>query len=227
MEGRLITLEGIEGSGKTTLLAFIRRILVANGHPVVITREPGGTALGEQVRSLLLQPWEGGMTADAELLLLFAARTEHLTRVIRPALAMGKWVLCDRFIDATHAYQGGGRQVPQSRIAALESWLQDMRYPDLTLLFDLPVEVGATRVLQRAAANGASRLDRFESEERVFHAQVRAAYLAVAAAHPERFRIIDASRPLHEVEAGVDRVLAAWLGAVGVNSYCDPPTCSP
>ena len=210
MKGCLITLEGTEGCGKTTLLRFVHRFLVATGHEVVVTREPGGTALGEQVRGLLLHRWEGGMALDAELLLLFAARAEHLTRVIRPALAAGKWVLCDRFIDATHAYQGGGRCVPPARITALEDWIQEMRYPDLTLLLDLPVETGLARARARANSSNAV-LDRFECEEIAFHARVRDAYLATAAAQPARFRIVDATRPLHEVEASVRQILDAWL----------------
>ncbi len=209
MEGRLITLEGTEGCGKTTLIGFVQRWLVGRlgSGSVVVTREPGGTALGEGVRGLLLAPCEGGMTSDAELLLLFAARAEHLTRVIRPALARGAWVLCDRFVDATYAYQGGGRSIPTARIAALETWVQDMRTPDLTLLLDLPVEVGIARAGRRSA------LDRFEREEMAFHDRVRAAYLRAAAAQPNRFRVIDANRPILEVEASIDRILNAWIEA--------------
>ena len=145
MSGRFITLEGGEGVGKSSNLEFIRRHLEAAGKAVIVTREPGGTPLGEQVRGLLLDHRHNGMSADAELLLMFAARAEHLAQVIRPALAAGRWVLCDRFTDATYAYQGGGRGIATERIAVLETWVQGDLRPDLTLLLDAPVAVGMAR----------------------------------------------------------------------------------
>ncbi|CAK0780778.1 dTMP kinase [Gammaproteobacteria bacterium] len=202
--GRFITIEGIEGCGKTTLIAHLRHLFETAGCRIVVTREPGGTALGEEVRGLFLGR-EDGMAVDAELLLLFAARAEHLEKIIRPALAAGKWVLCDRFTDATYAYQGGGRGIPEERIALLESWIREGLRPDLTLLLDLPVETGLTRIGRRET------LDRFERKEHAFHERVRAVYLALAAAQPKRFRVVDASRPLSEVKYTVGRILAEWF----------------
>ncbi len=189
-----ITLEGPEGAGKSTNLAFLRTRLEAAGKPVVVTREPGGTALGEEVRALLLEHRDEGMAPDAELLLMFAARAEHLAKVIRPALEAGKWVLCDRFTDASYAYQGGGRGVPADRIAHLEEWTQGNLRPDLTLLFDLPVEMGRQRAGLRSTP------DRFEVQDRGFFERVRDAYLARARANPARYRVIDAARPLEAVQ---------------------------
>lgn len=203
-EGKFITLEGIEGCGKTTLLAHLHHLLMAMGHQVVMTREPGGTTLGEEVRGLLLGHREDGMAVDAELLLLFAARAAHLAGVIRPALAVGTWVLCDRFTDATYAYQGGGRGIPTERIALLESWTQDSLRPDLTILLDLPVEMGLARARQRGV------LDRFEHEEISFHQRVRTAYLTRATAQPQRFRVVDASQPLPEVKIAIEEILAKY-----------------
>ncbi|MFP4181204.1 MAG: dTMP kinase [Thiohalospira sp.] len=190
--GRFITVEGIEGAGKSTQIEAMRYLLAEeNGLEVITTREPGGTEVGESVRSLLL---EGpAMAVDTELLLLFAARAQHLDEVIRPALAAGQWVICDRFIDATYAYQGGGRGIARSRIAALEGWvLGDLR-PDRTFLYDLPAEEG----LERAGRRGF--LDRFEREEVDFFERVRATYLDRARAEPYRICRIDASRPETEV----------------------------
>ncbi len=206
-EGRFITVEGIEGVGKSTNLAFIRGFLEQHGLEVLVTREPGGTPLGEEIRELLLAHRHDGMCADAELLLMFAARAEHLAAVVRPALARGVWVLCDRFTDATYAYQGGGRGVPAPRIAMLEDWVQGALRPHLTLLLDLPVEVGRARAAKRSGA------DRFEREEEAFFQRVRQAYLQRAARELERFRVIDASRPLDEVQEGLARVLEDWLAS--------------
>lgn len=203
--GEFITLEGIEGAGKTTQLAFMRDYLQRAGFRVVATREPGGTRLGEEIRSLLLSHRHDGMSLAAETLLMFAARAEHLHRVIRPALAQGCWVLCDRFTDATYAYQGGGRGLPLERIAALEDWVQNGLQPDGTLLFDLPVAVGLARAGKRSAA------DRFEQEDQAFFERARATYLQRAAQHPERYRVIDAHRPLEIVRAEVERWLADRL----------------
>ena len=205
MSGRFITVEGGEGAGKTTQLAFMRDYLEQAGCRVVVTREPGGTMLGEDIRHLLLGHRHDGMTLAAETLLMFAARAEHLERMIRPALAEGCWVLCDRFTDATYAYQGGGRGLPLERIAVLEDWAQGELRPDWTLLFDLPVAVGLARAGKRSAA------DRFEQEDVAFFARVRTTYLQRAARCPERYRVIDADRPVDVVRAEVQRWLADRL----------------
>ncbi len=205
MTGKFITLEGIEGVGKSTNLDFIHRQLLAAGKQVVVTREPGGTPLGEAIRGLLLDPAYTGMDATCELQLMFAARAEHLARVIRPALEAGSWVLCDRFTDATYAYQGGGRGIDTGKIAALEQLVQGAFRPDLTLLLDVPVEVGLAR------ANNRSAPDRFEQEEIAFFRRVRAAYLQLAARHAGRYRVIDAGRPLEEVQARLDKVIREAL----------------
>lgn len=203
--GCFITVEGSEGAGKTTQLAFMRAYLEQAGCRVTLTREPGGTPLGEEIRALLLGHRHDGMALTTETLLMFAARAEHLERVIRPALAAGHWVLCDRFTDATYAYQGGGRGLPAQRIAILEEWAQGALRPDLTLVFDLPVEMGLERVGQRGAA------DRFEREEKAFFERIRAVYLDRARRHPDRYRIVNADRPVEAVRAEVETILAGWL----------------
>jgi len=208
-QGRFITLEGVEGAGKSSALAVLRQLVEAAGHPVLVTREPGGTPLGEELRNLLLGHRQDGMCDDAELLLMFAARAEHLQRVIEPALAAGRWVICDRFTDATYAYQGGGRGLPRERIAQLESWVQGTRRPDLTLLLDLPVQQGLARAGQRSAP------DRFESEQVAFFERVRQAYLAIAAAEPVRVRTVDAGQDLPQVSAAIRRVVEAFLERTG------------
>ena len=207
MRGRFITLEGGEGAGKTTCLQRVQARLAAAGVRCLVTREPGGTPLGERIRGLLLDPAWHGMAPDCELLLMFAARAEHLDKVIRPALARGDWVLCDRFTDATYAYQGAGRGLPLEHIATLETLVQAGLQPDLTLLLDVPVATGLAR------AQGRSDPDRFEQEDRAFQERVRAAYLERAAACPDRFRVIDAGQPLPQVCAELDRVLDAYLAA--------------
>ena len=194
MQGKFITVEGIEGVGKTTNMEFIHQQLLASGRDVVVTREPGGTPLGEAIRGLLLDPRYTGMDSTCELQLMFAARAEHLARVIRPALQQGQWVLCDRFTDATYAYQGGGRGIDKTIIARLEELVQGDFRPDLTLLLDVPVEVGLARAGQRGG------LDRFEQEKRAFFERVRAAYLDMAREHPQRYRVIDAGQPLQQVQ---------------------------
>jgi len=206
MSGRFITLEGGEGVGKSSNLEFIRGHLEAAGKTVIVTREPGGTPLGEQVRGLLLDHRHDGMSADAELLLMFAARAEHLAQVIHPALAAGKWVLCDRFTDATYAYQGGGRGIAAERIAALETWVQGDLRPDLTLLLDAPVAVGMGRAGRRAA-----NADRFEREQTAFFEQVRHTYLELARRCAERYRVIDASQTLNAVQDQLRRELDTFL----------------
>lgn len=205
MSGLFITLEGPEGAGKSTNRDYLAARLREHGLDVVLTREPGGTPLAEKVRELLLTPSDEGMAADTELLLVFAARAQHLAQVIRPALAAGKVVLCDRFTDATYAYQGGGRGLAAERIAVLEQFVQGELRPDLTLVFDLPVEVG----LARAAARG--RLDRFEQEAQDFFEAVRQTYLARARLAPQRYRLLDAAQPLAAVQAQLDRLLPELL----------------
>jgi len=204
--GLFITLEGGEGAGKSTNLAYARQCLEQAGKTVVVTREPGGTELGERVREILLHRRDLQIAADSELLLMFAARAEHLAKVIRPALAAGKTVLCDRFTDATYAYQGGGRGIPAERIAAIEDWVQGSLRPDLTLVFDLPVEAGRARAGQR------SEPDRFELESNEFFTRVRATYLARAEREPGRVRVIDASQNLDQVQRQITAILGEVVG---------------
>jgi dTMP kinase len=206
--GRFITVEGIEGAGKSTCLELIRQRIQATGLDVTVTREPGGTALGEELRGLLLGHREDGMASDTELLLMFAARAEHLHAVIEPALAQSTWVLCDRFTDATYAYQGYGRGIDLQRVEALENWVQGKRRPDLTLLLDLPVAQGLERAGRRSAP------DRFESEAGLFFERVRTGYLALAGRWPQRFRVIDASRSIDEVAAQVVAAIDGFLAGV-------------
>lgn len=198
MRGLFITLEGPEGAGKTTNRAYLAEQLQAQGFRVTLTREPGGTALAEQIREILLTPHDEPMSVDTELLLMFAARAQHLAQVILPALAEGKIVICDRFTDATYAYQGGGRGLDCSRIALLEQFVQGDLRPDLTLLFDLPVEAG----MARAVARG--KLDRFEQEQHDFFEAVRQAYLQRAKEDPERFRLVNAEQALTDVQKSLD-----------------------
>lgn len=205
MTGLFITLEGPEGAGKSTNRDYLALQLRAAGLDVVLTREPGGTPLAERIREVLLAPSDEPMNADAELLLMFAARAQHIAQVIRPALQRGAVVLCDRFTDATYAYQGGGRGLAVERIATLERFVQGELQPDLTLVFDLPIEVG----LARASARG--RLDRFEQEGRAFFDAVRSAYLARAATDTQRYRIVDASQSLAEVQQALDALVPVML----------------
>ena len=200
-----ITVEGIEGAGKTTCLNLIEQRVRQRGHALLVTREPGGTALGEDLRTLLLGHRHEGMTDDTELLLMFAARAEHLQARILPALSAGSWVLCDRFTDATYAYQGYGRGIDLERIAILEQWVQGERRPDLTLLMDLPVEIGLERAGKRSTP------DRFESEAFAFFERVRSGYLSLADAQPDRFRVIDAAQSLQQVSDQVVSAIDAFL----------------
>lgn len=196
--GRFITLEGIDGAGKSTHLAAIANFLRERGKDVVVTREPGGTPLGESLRALLLsQP----MNVETETLLMFAARREHIAKVIAPALAAGRWVLSDRFTDATYAYQGAGRGMPADKIAALERWVQEGLQPDLTLVFDVPVEIARQRLAQSPA-------DRFEREGAGFFERIRAGYLKRAAADSPRVRVINSEKPLADVKKEVEKIVS-------------------
>ena len=210
MNGRLITLEGGEGAGKSTVLETVRAQLAARGIDVLVTREPGGTPAGEAIRSVLLDPGLKGLCAETELLLMFASRAQLVREVVLPALAAGRWVLSDRFTDASFAYQGGGRGQPIERIAELERWAAAGVQPHLTLLLDLPVADGMRR------ANGRGSADRIEMENVDFFERVRAAYRARAAAEPGRFRVVDAGRPLDEVLGDVRGNIDRFLRDCGV-----------
>ena len=207
MNGWFITLEGPEGAGKSTNREFLAEQLRARGYTVCLTREPGGTPLAERIRDLLLHCHDEPMAVDTELLLMFAARAQHIEQVIKPALARGEVVLCDRFTDATYAYQGGGRGVDHQRIATLEQFVQGDLQPNLTLVFDLPVEIG----LSRAAARGV--LDRFEREPRAFFEAVRQTYLQRAALQPKRYVVLDASQSLAAVQADLLEKMASYWAA--------------
>ncbi|MGB0379846.1 MAG: dTMP kinase [Luminiphilus sp.] len=203
--GKFITIEGGEGVGKSTNADFIQSVLESRGCEVVVTREPGGTALGEALRSILLSADIESPVAMAELLIIFAARAQHLTTVIEPALAAGKWVLCDRFTDATYAYQGWGRNIDQRAIASLEQLVQGARRPDLTVLLDMDPSLGLARAKERA------ELDRFEQEELAFFNRVREGYLARAKEEPARWLIVDASKTLDEVTTVIGQTLNDWF----------------
>ena len=198
MRGKFITLEGMDGAGKSSHIESILATLAACGVEVVSTREPGGTPLGEELRALLLHQ---RMHAETETLLMFAARREHIAEVIAPALARGTWVLSDRFTDASFAYQCGGRGVPPEKVEMLENWVQQGLQPDMTLLFDVPVEVSVTRL---AAARAP---DKFESESADFFRRIRNGYLARAEAQPQRFRVIDGNRSLEVVRQEVVEII--------------------
>ncbi len=210
MQGQFITLEGTEGGGKSTNLRFIESFLTEQGMDVVVTREPGGTEIGEAVRAILLNNDFSAMCDDAELLLMFAARVQHIQEKIKPALAAGKWVISDRFTDATYAYQGGARGLDMQRIAQIEQWVQQGFQPNLTFIFDLPVEIGMARVLARSQQSGQG-IDRFEQEKRSFFEKVRATYLARAQQSPERYEVLDASQPLASVQQTIQTRLQNFL----------------
>lgn len=200
-QGKFITLEGGEGVGKSTNIQFIKEFLQARNIPVILTREPGGTPVAEAIRELLLKKNDELFSVQSELLLMFAARSQHLFQVIQPNLEKGIWVLCDRFTDATYAYQGGGRKLDQKTIAWLENLVQGDFRPDLTLLLDAPIEVGLSRAKARNA------LDRFESEQVIFFEAVRSVYLDRAQQFPERIKIIKANQALADVQKDIDKVL--------------------
>lgn len=198
--GKFITVEGIDGAGKSTHLAWLERFLQDKGLEVVVTREPGGTALGEALRQLLLDHRQV-MHPETEALLMFAARREHLDKVILPALNRGAWVISDRFTDASFAYQGGGRGVAQSKLENLEQWVHAGFSPDLTVYFDVPVIVGRERLQSTRVA------DRFEMESNLFFERVRQAYLQRAGQFPQRIRVVDGSRPLAEVKTAIAKIM--------------------
>ncbi|NIB41220.1 dTMP kinase [Pseudomaricurvus alkylphenolicus] len=205
--GKFLTLEGTEGVGKTTNLEFIRDWLQDRDVPLLVTREPGGTPLAEQLRELLLCKRDEKVDPVSELLMVFAARAQHLNTVIRPALEQGTWVLCDRFTDATYAYQGAGRGLSLSMIESLEQLVQQELRPDLTLVLDIDVEVGLARARARAD------LDRFESEQVAFFERVRGGYRARAEAAPQRYRLVDAGQPLEQVQEDIGQILEQLLGS--------------
>ncbi len=206
MRGRFISIEGGEGAGKSTMVERLTTWLESRGHRVITTREPGGTVLAEKIRAILLNDDHAELCSQAELLLMFAARAQHLEELIRPALGRGETVLCDRFTDATWAYQGGGRQMPAALIAGLEEMVHGDLQPDLTLLLDLPVELGLERAARRSEA------DRFEQEPLRFFERVRQTYLDRAAAKASRFAVIDASGDVEQVWAQIEAVVERRLG---------------
>ena len=205
IQAKFITLEGSEGVGKTTNLEHIKTLLNDAGIEFIVTREPGGTELGEQLRELLLGHKHDGMADETELLMMFASRAEHLDKVIKPALEKGKWVLCDRFTDATFAYQGGGRGIDFERIEILEDYVQGDCRPDLTLLLDAPIEIGRERANQRSLP------DRFEKEKTDFFNKVRDAYLKRANNEPIRMKVIDASKDLESVKQQITRQINVFI----------------
>lgn len=201
--GRFISIEGLEGAGKSTCMRHLVSRIEVSGHSVVTTREPGGTVLGEQIRELLIGPVHENMDARAETLLVFAARAQHLAEVIEPALMAGRWVVCDRFTDATYAYQGGGRELGSGRVAVLEDWVQGPLRPDLTLFLDVEPAQGLARAARR------SEPDRFEREQREFFERTRAAYLRRLEDDPRRVRRIDAGSEPAAVRRAIDDILDA------------------
>ena len=198
--GKFITFEGIDGAGKSTHLAFVANLIQSRGIPVVITREPGGTALGERLREMLLQE---KMHLETEALLMFAARREHIAQVIEPALNRGDWVISDRFTDATFAYQGGGRKLDLHKLEVLEQWVHPHLQPDLTLLFDVPLEVA------RARLDATRELDKFEKEKADFFAATRTEYLRRAAEFPARFRVIDSTQPIVKIQETLEEIISS------------------
>lgn len=203
--GRFISLEGIDGAGKTTHMAYINGLLTAAGYEVVATREPGGTALGERLRQLMLHSDEETIGPDAETLMMFAARAQHLAETIKPALVAGQWVLCDRFTDATYAYQGGGRGLSRARISVLEQWVQGALRPDLTLLFDLSIDVALGRARKRAG------FDRFERENKAFLESVRRIYLETAERESDRVLVVPASDSVEAVQLQLQSIIGEFI----------------
>jgi dTMP kinase len=206
--GAFISLEGVEGVGKSTNVAFTAEAVRHAGYDVVTTREPGGTQLGERVRDWILNADHGSLSPEVEVLLMFAARARHLDEVIRPALSAGRWVVCDRFTDATLAYQGAGRGASPTLLEGLKTEVQKGLEPDLTLLLDAPLDVGASRI-------GTRTFDHFEREQRPFFERVRAAYLSLAAQYPARIKIVDAALPLAQVQSRIGIEVAALVDRFG------------
>jgi dTMP kinase len=204
-KGMFISLEGSEGVGKTTSLKFVQNYIESLGHKVLLTREPGGTPMAEELRNILLSEREEKVETDTELLLMFAARCQHVNQIIKPALEQGTWVICDRFVDASYAYQGGGRNIGFSRIQQLEDWCLGGFKPDLTLLLDMSVEEGIARTKKRGKA------DRFEIEKMAFYEKIRAAYLQRAEQDPQRINVIDAAPDISQVQASLKTVLEQAL----------------
>ncbi len=202
-----ITIEGIEGAGKSTALKYLQQLLLDAQIPHAITREPGGTEIAEEIRHVLLKHYQETMAVDTELLLMFASRAQHIARVIRPGLQAGLWMLCDRFTDATYAYQGGGRGIPEERIMQIERWTQGDLRPDYVFLLDVPAEMGLQRIKKRAAE------DRIEQEKAMFFEKVRQVYLSRAMANPRSYKVIDASQPLlqvkQQIQAHMELILTA------------------
>jgi dTMP kinase len=211
VRGAFISLEGVEGVGKSTNVAFTAETVRKAGFEVVTTREPGGTRFGERVREWILHGDHGQLSAEIETLLMFAARAQHLDEIIRPALAAGRWVVCDRFTDATFAYQGGGRGASRALLDTLRKEIQRGLEPDLTLLLDAPLDVGASRIGDRA-------LDHFEREHRPFFERVRGAYLALATEHSGRIKVVDAALPLERVQEQIEALVQALARRVGAQS---------
>ena len=198
--GKFITFEGIDGAGKSTHISYLAELLQARGIRIVTTREPGGTPLGEKLRELLLHE---KMHLETEAMLMFAARREHLAQVIEPALERGDWVISDRFTDASFAYQGGGRKLARQKLVDLENWVHPHLQPDVTLLFDVPLEVA------RARLDATRTLDKFEQEKQEFFAATRSEYLRRAEEFPKRFRIVDATKPISEVRKLIEEIAAS------------------
>jgi dTMP kinase len=201
--GLFITIEGIEGVGKSTAIKFLTHHFQHQGFSVVVTREPGGTEIAEEIRQLVLKQHPESMVTDTELLLMFASRAQHIAKIIQPALQTGRVVLSDRFTDATYAYQGGGRGVSSERIALLENWVQGGLQPDLTLLLDAPIEIGLKRIFSRGAK------DRIEQEKIEFFNRVRRSYLERAKQYPDRFKVVDATCSQEEVERRIEEIILA------------------
>jgi dTMP kinase len=205
MSGKFITLEGGEGCGKSTNIKFIEQLLIKKGISVVVTREPGGTKLAENIRQLLLDKEQEKIAEQTELLMMFAARAQHIKHVIQPTLEQGTWVLCDRFTDSSYAYQGGGRNMDSSVIAWLENFTQGNIRPDLTLLLDVPVEIGMARAQKRG------KLDRFELEKMEFFNKVRTCFLAIATQQPKRVKVLDATQELSAVQADITQLMHSFI----------------
>ncbi len=211
MGGAFITFEGIEGSGKSTQIALLAEFLTSQGRKVLLTREPGGTLIGDQIRKILLDPANKALDATSELLLYAASRAQHLTEVIRPALKAGRIVLCDRFSDATLAYQGYGRGLDREMIRALDRMVTGEMRPDLTLLLDIDTTTGLARAHGRNSSSGLEGEARFENEELAFHTRVRQGYRALAAEEPDRIRVVDASRPPDQVQRTIREIVNDML----------------